>query len=98
MLKYSLGSIPYALVSKEILKYSLGSIPYALDSKEMLKYSLGSIPYALGDHMGVMMKTKISDLLVEHEKDTVLVSQIPKSSCSIIDAMAIVDEMKDEML
>ena len=51
--------------------------------KEIFKYSLGSISYALADHMGVMVKTKKSDLLTELEKDIVS-KQMPKSSCSVI--------------
>ena len=46
--------------------------------KEIFKYSLGLIPYALADHIGVMVKTKKSDLLIELEKGTVSVGQIPK--------------------
>ena len=65
-----------------------------LDLKEMFKYSLGSIPYPLPDHMGVMVKTNKSDLLIELEKGIVLVGQMPKSSCSIRDGMVLVRKMK----
>lgn len=44
--------------------------------------------------MGVTVKTKKPDLLIELEKDTVLVGQMPKSSCSIIDGMALVKKVK----
>ena len=44
--------------------------------------------------MGVTVKTKKPDLLIELEKDTVLVGQMPKSSCSIIDGMAFVRKVK----
>ena len=44
--------------------------------------------------MRVMVKTKKSNLLIELEKDTVLLGKIPKSSCSIIDGMASVRKVK----
>ena len=62
--------------------------------KEIFKHSLESIPYALTYHMEVMVKTKISDILTEVEKGTVLVGQMPKSSCSITDDMALVRKVK----
>ena len=75
-------------------KIALISKSRVLDWKEIFKYSLGSIPYALVGHMGVTVKTKKSDLLIELEKDTVLVGQMPKSSCSIINGMALVRKVK----
>ena len=66
-------------VQNEIFgKIALISQSRVLDLKEIFKYSLGSIPYALADHMGVMVKTKKSDLLIELEKGAVLVGQMPK--------------------
>ena len=62
--------------------------------KEIFKHSLESIPDALTYHMEVMVKTKISDILIEVEKGTVLVDQMPKSSCSITDDMALVRKVK----
>ena len=75
-------------------KIALISQSRVLDLKEIFKYSLGSIPYALADHMGVMVKTKKSDLLTELEKGAALVGQMPKSLCSIIDGMALVGKVK----
>ena len=49
-------------------KMDLISQSRVLDLKEILKYSLESIPYALANHMGVMVKTKKSVLLIEIEK------------------------------
>ena len=54
-------------------KIALISQSGVLDLKEIFKYSLGSNLYPLADHMGVMVKTKKSDLLIELEKGTVLV-------------------------
>ena len=44
--------------------------------------------------MGVMVKTKKSELLIELEKGTVLVGQMPKSSWSIKYGMALVRKVK----
>ena len=41
-----------------------------------------------------MVKTKKTDLLIELEKDTVLVGQMRKSSCIIIDGMTLVRKVK----
>ena len=60
------------------------------DLQEIFKYPLGSVPYALADSMGTMIKTKKADLLVELEKDTTYVNSFSKSSCSIVDGMALV--------
>ena len=75
-------------------KITLISQSRVLDLKEIFKYSLGSIPYVLANHMKGMVKTKKSDLLKEIENGTVLVGQLPKSSCSIIDGMALVRKVK----
>ena len=55
---------------------------------------MGSFPYALADSMGTMIKTKKTDLLVELEKDTTYVNSFSKSSCSIVDGMALVRKVK----
>ena len=75
-------------------KIALISQSRVLDLKEIFKYSLRSIPYALADHMGVMVKTKKSDLLIELEKSAALVGQMPKSLRSIIDGMVLVRKVK----
>ena len=80
--------------SKIFGKITLISQSRVLDLKEIFKYSLGSIPYVLANHMEGMVKTKKSDLLKEIEKGTVLVGQMPKSSCSIIDGMALARKVK----
>ena len=91
--------VQFSLQSEIFGKIVLISQSRVLDLKELFKYSLGSIPDSLGliplgDHMGVMVKTKKSELLIELEKGTVLVCQMPKSSCSIIDGMAFVRKVK----
>ena len=64
------------------------------DLQEIFKYPLGSVPYALADSMGTMIKTKKAGLLAELEKDTTYVNSFPKSSCSILDRMALVRKVK----
>ena len=66
----------------------------SVDLQEIFKYPLGSVPYALADSMGTMIKTKKADLLVELEKDTTYVNSFSKSSCSIVDGMALVRKVK----
>ena len=41
-----------------------------------------------------MIKTKKADLLAELEKDTTYVNSFPKSSCTIVDGMALVQKVK----
>ena len=70
--------VQFSVQSEIFGKIVLISQSRVLDLKELFKYSLGSIPYSLGliplgDHMGVMAKTKKSELLIELEKGTVLV-------------------------
>ena len=77
--------VQFSLQNEIFGKIILISQSRVLDLKELFKYSLESIPYSLGliplgDHMGVMVKTKKSELLIELEKGTVLVGQMPKSS------------------
>ena len=55
---------------------------------------MGSVPYAPADSMGTMIKTKKADLLAELEKDTTYFSSFLKSSCSIVDRMALVRKEK----
>ena len=86
--------VQFSMQSKILGEIALISQSRVFDLKEIFKYSLGSIPYALADHMGVMAKTKKSGLLIELEKGTVLVGQMPKSSCIIIDGMALVRKVK----
>ena len=62
--------------------------------QEIVKYPLGSVPYALADSMGTMIKTKKADLLPELEKSTTYVNSFPKSSCSIVDGMALVRKVE----
>ena len=62
----------------------------SLDLQEIFMYPLGSVPYALADSIATMIKTKQTDLLAELEKDTTYVNSFPKSSCSIVDGMALV--------
>ena len=75
-------------------KIALISQSRVLDLKEIFKYSLGSTACTLAGHMGVMVKTKKTDLPIELEKDTVLVGQMHKSSCSVIDGVALVTKVK----
>ena len=72
--------VQFSIQSEIFGKIALISQYGVLDLKEIFKYSLGSIPYPLADHIGLMMKTKKSDLLIELEKGTVLLGQMPKSS------------------
>ena len=44
--------------------------------------------------MGTMIKTKKADLPAELEKDTTYVNSFSKSSCSIVDGMALVQKVK----
>ena len=64
------------------------------DLQEIFKYPLGSVPYALADSMGTMIKTKKLDLQADLEKDTTYVHSFPKSSCSIVDRVALVQKVK----
>ena len=75
-------------------KIALISQSRTVELKEIFKYPLGTVPYALADEMGIMIKTNKSDLLAALEKGTVLVDQMPKSSASIIDGMALVRKIK----
>ena len=61
----------------------------SIDLQEIFKYLLGSVPYTVADSMGTVIKTKKTDLLAELEKDTTYVKSSPKSSCSIVDGMAL---------
>ena len=61
----------------------------SIDLQEIFKYPLGSVPYTVADSMGTVIKTKKTDLLAELEKDTTYVKSSPKSSCSIVDGMAL---------
>ena len=92
--KLSGRDVQFSVQSEIFGKMDLISQSRVLDLKEILKYSLGSILYALADHMGVMVKTKKSVLLIEIEKGAMLVGQMPKSSWSIIDCMALVRKVK----
>ena len=65
--------VQFSVQSETFGKIPLISQSRVLDFKEIFKYSRGSVPYALADHLGVMVKTKKSDLLIELEKGTVLV-------------------------
>ena len=66
----------------------------SVDLQEIFKYPMGSVPYAPADSMGTMIKTKKADLLAELEKDTTYFSSFLKSSCSIVDGMALVRKVK----
>ena len=66
----------------------------SVDLQEIFKYPLGSVPYALADSMGTMIKTKKLDLQADLEKDTTYVHSFPKSSCSIVDRVALVQKVK----
>ena len=66
----------------------------SVDLQEIWKYPMGSVPYALADSMGTMIKIKKEDLLAELEKDATYVNSFPKSSCCIVDGMALVRKVK----
>ena len=86
--------VQFSVQTEAFGKIPLISQSRVLDFKEIFKYSLGSVPYALADHLGMMVKTKKLDLLIELKKGTVLVSQMPKSSCSIADGMTLMRKVK----
>ena len=92
--KLSGRDVQFSVQSEIFGKIALISQSRVLDLKEIFKYSLGSIPYALAGHIGMMVKTKKSNLLTELEKGIVLIGQMSKSSCSIIDGMALVRKVK----
>ena len=75
-------------------KIALISQSRTVELKEIFKYPLGTVPYTLADEMGIMIKTNKLDLPAALEKGTVLVDQMPKSSASIIDGMALVRKIK----
>ena len=86
--------VQFPFQSEIIGKIALIAQSRSVDLQEIFKYPLGSFPYALADSMGTMIKTKKADLLVELEKDTTYVNSFSKSSCSIVDGMAIVRKVK----
>ena len=86
--------VQFSAQSEIFGKIALIAQSRSADLQEIFKYPLGSVPYALADSMGTMIKTKKADLLAELEKDTTYVNNFPKSSCSILDRMALVRKVK----
>ena len=86
--------VQFSAQSEIFGKIALIAQSRSADLQEIFKYPLGSVPYALADSMGTMIKTKKADLLVELEKDTTYVNSFSKSSCSIVDGMALVRKVK----